>query len=303
MAAPRSSRSGSLVTLLVLVSITVLVVGSTSPFAALRGRVSDAFGPVRRAGKAVTSPLGDVFGSATRYQKVRKDNDELRKQLAAAQGKLARVDDAVRERSELLALNGLADLDNIPKVNARVVGQPLGNFDVTIEIDAGSASGIREGMPVVTGAGLVGRVTVTTPHQARVLLITDAKSQVGVRLSRSGDVGVARGGSTDGLLGVDLIDPDTVIADHEVMVTSGLQNSRYPAGIPVGQVVKHSVDAVALQQNVTIKPLAAVDQLDFVQVLLWSETDTLPSSPSAVVIPTSVVATDRSAAPSTTKGS
>ena len=154
-------------------------------------------------------------------------------------------------------------------------------------------------MPVVTGAGLVGRITVTTPHQARVLLITDAKSQVGVRLSRSGDVGVARGGGTTRSLSVDLIDPDTVIADSEVMVTSGLQNSRYPAGIPVGEVVQHKVDGVALQQAVTIKPLADVSQLTFVQVLLWTQSEVMPAAP-AVPVPTIAAPVDAGVAPSTT---
>jgi rod shape-determining protein MreC len=276
------------VTLLVLVSITVLVLGSTSPFAGVRSRVSDAFGPVRRAGKSVTSPFGDVFGSATRYKKVRKENETLRAELAAAQGKAAEAQDAIRERSELLAAAKLEDVETIKSVNARVTGQPLGNFDSTIEIDRGSDSGIRRGMPVRTGAGLVGRVTYVTAKQARVLLITDEQARVGVRLSTSGEVGLAVGGGSSKNLQVDLIDPNTVIADSEVLVTSGLQNTRFPAGIPVGIVASHKVGDGSLQQEVMMQPLADVSHLTFVVVLLWDPPVSLPPTPTIALVTTTV---------------
>ena len=272
--------------LLVLVSVTVLVLGSTGPFDSVRGRASDAFAPVRRLGRTITSPAEDLFGSTSRYQSVRKENIRLKQQLAVARGQAAKGQDAVRERAELLALNQLEDIDKLTAVDARVVSQPLGNFDATIEIDVGSDRGVRAGMPVRTGAGLVGRVTYTTAKQSRVLLLIDEKSKVGVRLSTSGEVGVASGTGSTSSLGVDYIEPETKVEDAEVLVTSGLQNSRFPAGIPVGVVVTHTVGANALQQSMTMQPLADLVHLTFVQVVLWQRADVFPPTPTAVVRPT-----------------
>ena len=50
---------------------------------------------------------------------------------------------------------------------AEVVSGPLTSFDATIEIDRGSGDGVKEGMAVVTAAGLVGRVVRVTGGRVR----------------------------------------------------------------------------------------------------------------------------------------
>ena len=55
------------------------------------------------------------------------------------------------------------------------------------------ATGIAKGMPVVSGGALVGRMVRVTSTKATIRLLTDPGLNVGVRLSRTGDVGVATG--------------------------------------------------------------------------------------------------------------
>ena len=74
-----------------------------------------------------------------------------------------------------------------------------------VEIDRGTDAGVDKGMPVVTGAGLVGRVVEASKRRATVLLITDLSSNIGVRLTASGDVGVAKGAGAGNDLPVDRI--------------------------------------------------------------------------------------------------
>ena len=57
------------------------------------------------------------------------------------------------------------------------------NFYPTIEIDRGTADGVGVGMPVVAGAGLVGEVLDAGRTTSVIRLITDARSQVGVRFA------------------------------------------------------------------------------------------------------------------------
>src|SRR5207244_4579232 len=124
----------------------------------------------------------------------------------------------------------------IPAVAARVVATSPSNFQLTVEIDHGIPAGLRKGMPVVTGAGLAGRVVAVSQERATVLLLTDPSFNVGIRLSASGDVGVARGNGIRQPLPVDLVDLATKVTGGEVVVTSGLQGSVFPPGIPVGRV-------------------------------------------------------------------
>jgi rod shape-determining protein MreC len=79
----------------------------------------------------------------------------------------------------LLSLNSLA---GIPTEVAKVVGSSSNNLDQIIEIDIGRTRGVRVGMPVVNQAGLIGKITSVTDNTANVMLITDSRYVVPVRV-------------------------------------------------------------------------------------------------------------------------
>jgi rod shape-determining protein MreC len=237
----------------------------------VRSRARDAFSPVRTLGAKISSPFGDFFGGITRYRKVKNENARLRRRLAESEGRAAQAADAVRERAELLRLAGFANPDRIRNVDARVLGGALSNLEYTVEIDRGARDGVKVDMPVVNGAGLIGRIKSTSGRRSVVLLITDPSSNVGVRLSNSGDVGLAQGQGPGRALPVRGIELSTTVAAREVLVTSGLQGSVFPSGIPVGRVRAVATPRPGeVQQRLTMDPVADLSQLTFVKVLLWA---------------------------------
>ena len=251
--------------LAILGSCTLLALGGRLD--PVRNEVRDVLAPVRRLGKSALAPIGSAAAIVTRRAAdLQKENDLLRKQLDDARAASLRYQDAVRERRELLALSRFSDPDGLASVEARVNGGALNNFDETIEINRGSSSGVTIDAPVVTGAGLVGRVASVTSRSATVKLVTDPSSSVGVRLSKSGDVGIARGQHRGEPLEIGLIDLDTKVGPKEVLVTSGLDRSRFPAGIPVARV--RSVRSGTIQQEVTAVPVVDLGQVSFVKVLI-----------------------------------
>jgi rod shape-determining protein MreC len=269
----RSTRHRFLLILLVLTSITVITVdvrgGGSGVLESFRRTARDAFAPVQSATDKVTSPVGDFFGGMFRYGHLKSENARLRNQLADARGKASVAQSADRERQELLALQKLSFAGTIPTVAARVIATSPSNFQLTVEIDRGIPAGLKRGMPVVTGAGLVGKVVAVSQERATVLLLTDPSFNIGIRLSGSGDVGVARGNGNRQPLPVDLVDVGTKVTGHEVVETSGLQGSVFPAGIPVGLVRSAKVPPGALQQEISIDPVVDLSRLDFIKVLLW----------------------------------
>ena len=169
----------------------------------------------------------------------------------------------------------LSFVGDVPRVNARVVADSPSNFELTIEIDKGTSDGVAVGMPVVTGAGLLGRVVDTSKRRSMVEVLTQEAFSVGVRLAAAGSpdsgvVGVANGRGYHRPMTVDLIDPGVKIAKGDLFVTSGLQQSRYPPGIPVATVVSATSRPNALQQDVDVEPVADLRRLAFVAVLQWS---------------------------------
>jgi rod shape-determining protein MreC len=270
----RSARPRYTLLLLALTSITMLTLDYRGAGSGVIGTVKDAardaFAPVESASDRLFAPVGDFVGGVLHYGDLEAENARLRREVERLRGVAGRADDAERERRALLDQLNLEFVDDIPRVDARLVSTSPSNFELTVEIDKGTDAGVAKGMPVVSGAGLVGRVIQTSRLRSTVLLITDKASSVGVRLTSSNDVGVARGDGFRAPLEVDLIDVETPVRTGEVVVTSGLQQSVFPPGIPVGRVVAASAQPNALQQEVTIEPVVDLRRLAFLTVLQWS---------------------------------
>ncbi|MGH9180926.1 MAG: rod shape-determining protein MreC, partial [Acidimicrobiales bacterium] len=259
----RSSRPRFTLLLVVLTSITLLTLDQRGSgfgvVSAARDLARDAFAPVQDAADAAFGPVGDFLQGALHFGDVEEENERLRAQLAEQEGDVLAARDANQERRALLDQQDLDFAADLPAVASRVVQASDARFGQTIELDRGRDAGVAPGMPVVAGSGLVGRVVDVSRRRATVLLITDPTSNVGVRLPLSGDVGVAAGRGRGSSLRVDLVAPDSVVVRGEVLVTSGQDQSAFPAGIPVAQIRAATAATGALQQDVTAEPVVDLD--------------------------------------------
>jgi rod shape-determining protein MreC len=139
--------------------------------------------PVESATGVVTTPIERVWNGITGYDDLERENIALQERVDRLIGTQAAAEAAVIEGKELQALYSLPSLSGIDTEVARVVGAAANNFDQVIEIDKGSSSGIEVGMAVVNQAGLVGKVTSVTRSTARVMLATDSRYTVAVKVT------------------------------------------------------------------------------------------------------------------------
>ncbi len=264
MAAPRTARSRSVLYVIVLSAVTLLAARRVvNP---LRGRVQDNMARLDRVGARAAQPIAKQAKRRLSYDALVKENQRLAVELDRARASSLRFDDAVRERRELLALNGFEDPDGYKSVAARIVGMALNNVDQTVRIDRGTTDGVREDMTVISAAGLIGRVIDVSAGHATVMLITDPEMSIGVRFSRTGEVAVSRGQNSGQPLRLELVSLSTRVNRGDRIVTSGLQNSRFPPGLPVGIV--QSVKPGSVSQEVLVRPAVDLDRIRFVRVLL-----------------------------------
>jgi rod shape-determining protein MreC len=269
----RSNRRRFVFVLLLLTSITLITLdmrgSSSGAIGSLRRGAHDVFAPIQSAADKVIAPVGDFFGGLTRYGHVKSENQRLKARIADLQAHGLVESDAQRQLRELTQLEQLTFAGDLKSIVARVVSTSPSNFQVTVELDKGTAAGIAKGMPVVSGAGLVGRVVEVSKERATVLLITDGESHVGVRFSESGDTGVANGAGARTPIQVGFVNAGTKVTTGEVVTTSGLQDAIFPPGVPVGKVrsAKPAADKLAL--DVTIEPVVDLSHLEFLKVLTW----------------------------------
>ena len=183
MAAGQSTRRRALI-LLVLTSIILITLDlqNSSAISGLRSVFGVVFRPIESTTRVITRPVSNVWNGIINYNNVLDDNDRLREKIAQQEGATIAAAASVRLSQELLALNGLPTLAGINAVTAQVIGDSPSNFSQTIEINQGSESGIRVGMPVLNAAGLVGKITKVSTDRSVVMLITDPDFALSIKV-------------------------------------------------------------------------------------------------------------------------
>lgn len=273
-AARHASRSRFTLVLLILTTVTLLTLDlrGFEPVDDARDATMEALAPVRDGVGSALDPVGDAWDGALGYDELEAENEELRERIAELEGELALTADA---KVTLERLQDELDLDYIGDIEpllAPVVGGGTSNFDHVIEIDRGSSDGVQVGMPVVSRAGLVGSVETVSDSRAVVRLISDPAFRVGVRLSETEpeQIGVARGqGRGRPLIVFQGVDADAEVEEGMQVLTSGLERSLFPGRIPIGTVTSTATSPGELDQDLLVEPLASLDSLTFVNVLLW----------------------------------
>ncbi len=275
MAAPtHRGRSWYTLALLALTALTLFTLDfrGFGPLESVQSGLRSAFSPVRSAGESITKPISNGAEGLFNYGDLEEENARLEARIAELEGRIFQIDAEEAELKRLKAELGLDYVGDLPTVIAEVITGPVGNFaSQSVDINRGTADGITEGMPVVTGAGLVGRVTRADRSRAVVQLIIDAEFTVGVRIASEtnpDEIGLGHGdgpGSPRQITvdqGIDL-----GIAVGDLVVTSGGRTSLFPPGLPIGVVSDVIEKDRGLELKVELN--AAPDQIGFVNVVLF----------------------------------
>jgi rod shape-determining protein MreC len=267
----RTGRSRLTLALLILTSIGLLTLDfrNAAFIQSARDGAATVLSPLRGVANTVSSPFSNGFHGITHYGDVKSENDRLRARIADLQGQKVTDANAAKELADLLKQLDIPWAGDLPKVAARVVAADISNFSHSIDIDKGSKAGIQVGMPVVSGAGLVGRISQVTSDRSTIQLITDPDFRVGVRVLPDNVLGTARGNGKGSPLVVDTgLDASQKVDAGLQVVTSGADRSAYPASIPVGRVQKTEKADGDLTLNLVVTPMADTQRLSYVSVLL-----------------------------------
>jgi rod shape-determining protein MreC len=283
-----SRRSRIVLAILVLVSITLIVFdlrggesGLTRP---LRALGATAFGTGERLMSVVTVPLRNFTQSVTTFRDSGQRIDDLEAENARLKAQLATAPIDQARVADLDALLDLVDRNDYATVPAQVIAVgPAQGFAWTVTIDVGSRDGVERDMSVISGAGLIGRTINVGPMTSTVLLIVDATSSVGGRLSGSAQIGIVSGTGRQDSLQMQLLDPLAVVNVGDVVVSFGSEGGRpYAPGIPVGVVAQMRGTEGQLTRSAILEPYIDVSRLDIVGVVLRAP----ESAPRDVLVPT-----------------
>ena len=143
-------RSRLTIALLVFTSLALLTLDfrDSQIVQSMRSTAGTIFSPLRGAAETVSEPFTNAWNGVTDYGDLKSENDRLREELAELEGAEVQNADAAEQLAELMALNDLEWVGDIPTVAARVRSGSPSNFSHTLDISKGSDDGIKVGMPV-----------------------------------------------------------------------------------------------------------------------------------------------------------
>ncbi len=208
-----------------------------------------------------------LVGVAKRNEQLAQETDQLRQQLVQFE----------EWKQENARLGRLLDLQRelaLPVVAAKVVAYDPQTEFKTIIINKGAKHQIKPDMPVVSTAGLVGKVGPVFSDHAIILLITDPAMNVDVFDQRSRVrgilVGVAKNVSLRPGLFLSRLEYVTQTSDiqkGDLLITSGL-DQLFPKGIAVGAIHKITNNPFGIFADAEVVPMVDFSQIEEVLVLL-----------------------------------
>lgn len=220
-------------------------------------------GPLAATVDAAANGLGALGVYWTTRRRLLSDNAVLRRENATLRREAIKSLGVERDLDELAGAVAYARASQTGLQLADVVYADSASWLRTLLLRV-EAGGVEHNQPVITDAGLVGRVVGVSGRYAKVQLIIDRAASVGVMVERTRRQGVVSG-SRQGALRLDFIplQADLVVGDQ--IVTAGIDGV-YPRGIAVGRVTRVEPGS-ELFYRVALAPAVDVQSVDHVYVL------------------------------------
>lgn len=226
------------------------------------------------AQRVTTGAGGAGLGLIERFSNLRNaasENEQLRQRVEQMQVELSQTRMAADENARLKALLDLKEKNEYGMVTASVIARDPSLWFDMVTINRGRTSGVENNMPVVTPSGIVGRVVATSLWTAEVMLITDEKAAAGAlvgQLGQSNALGSVRGLGLNGLVEMRYVSGLEEVNVGDYVTTTG-QDSIYPPGLSVGEVVEVKKGSATVPHVIRIKPSARLNALKEVAVLQY----------------------------------
>ncbi len=281
MARGGSNRSRLLLVTLLVSSLLLITLDlrGVSLISGSRSAAQTVLTPIQKATSDIFAPVGRFLSDVKNFGKTKAEIQDLRTANARLKKQAVLNSDIQGQLTQLRKVLDLAGRGGFKVVSARVIGRgSASTFSQTITLDAGSSSGIRNNMTVISENGLVGVVKSVTANSSIVLLMSDPTFRIGVRVARSQSVGVLSGQGTN-TYSLELLDPAGSLEIGDSLISIGSDNNRpYIPGLPVGVVTNVDHTETLLTQSATVKSFSNLNDLGIVSVVIQAPT-TAPNKP------------------------
>ncbi len=199
------------------------------------------------------------------------ENQQLKVTISQLEQKVNEMDNLRAENERLKKLLNYAEqAPDLSYVTGVVTARSPGVWFEQFTLNVGRSHGVDKNMPVISGQGLIGRVTAVGATYCKVVTLLDTSTSVSVMVERTRDTGMVRGlleaGNELDTLELYYLPADSDLLPGDKIVTSGI-GGLYPKGLLVGEVREVS-RASSNDRNAIVTPASDLRHLEECMVVV-----------------------------------
>ncbi len=176
------------------------------------------------------------------------------------------LENQISELKKIVDIN--TTLNEYEMINAVVISHDPGYWYDKVIVNKGLSSGVKEGMAVINGSGIIGKVVNVSNFNSTIELLTSENiGKISIKIEDNKDYLYGLISYYDlekNLYSVDGISKNVEIGSK---VTTTGYGDIFPAGILVGEVVNSKNDNYDLAKTIEIKPSVDFNNLNIVSII------------------------------------
>lgn len=263
----KAGKAISAVVVFALVMTIITRVGGENP---VSNAIRTIFTPFQTGVSYIANKIESTIEFIYEMNGYREENERLIAENAALKKKSRDEEHYHREIEELRSMLDLKNsLVGYNTVAASIIGYGANSYYGKIEINKGSVHGIALGDVVMSSGGLVGQISEVGLNHSIITTIIADKNAIGVRISRTGDIGVIEGDSelsANSQCKLTFVDKNVNIIEGDILETSG-SGGIYPEGISLGIIRDINMDNLGMLNFAIVEPSADFKNMHEVLVI------------------------------------
>ena len=267
-----TNRVKAVMIIAVLLAAVLAVVGSLTKMSLADMMVKGILAPIRAGASKLTDGAEQLYNYIFEYEALQTENLRLKEEMSRLEEDSRRADALERENERLRAALGMSEVrEDFKLVDCYVISRSSQEWSSNFTVNRGTSSGIQAGMCAITANGeVVGLVSEAGPNYAVIKSVMDSSLEISATIASSGYNGMVQGGyasGKEGLLRMDYLPSNSVIRNHDQVVTSG--STVYPRNLIIGHVVDADFDDTGVAKYALLEPAVNVASLE--QVFIVTE--------------------------------
>ena len=203
--------------------------------------------------------ISPIFSTIQSHFKIYEKYELIKLELQQLKNQENKIAFLKTENDKLKKVIDDNDIYSYETITSKVLVDKESPFLKSVILNRGFNSGLKKGMPVLTGPNFVGRITEVTSLSSRVLLISDLNSKIPVLIEPMGYQAIMSGTGGDFAL-LDFLPKNHQLEVGNLVYTSGTDGIFFP-GIPIGRVE-------SIEEKFSVKFFSDLSQLYLINVVI-----------------------------------